>query len=145
MNEGIKIHTLEDTSKYRSALYYFCVWQAQVSLFEEKKKNNEQYDEKKYEYACAQLEQFRTELENCKANLDFKDGLAFMNDAEFDGFSIQNGKLIARVDNETIFNVLDPWYYGFPITANHRQFEVAHYIICMVEAETKKSIYPADL
>ena len=58
-------------------------------------------------------------------------------------FSIKNGKLISEVDNDAIFKVVDHGIMVFQLQLTIRQFEVAHYNICLTEAETKaKSLYP---
>jgi hypothetical protein len=80
-----------------------------------------------------------------KQAMGLDDGFSFLENNKFIGFSIQDGKLIKDVDNEQVYRIVDKWFYGFPITANHYQFEVASYIIALSEEEDRDGLYPDEL
>ena len=139
------VHSLKDLDWYRKSTYYLCMWLAQVQRFAEKLEKGEPFDKGLLVYAMNEVERYKEFFEQDKAKLGFTDGYDFLEDNEFIGFSIRNGRLISEVSNEQIFKVVDKWYYGFPATANHYQFEVAHYVVCLAEAEDKaKKIYPEE-
>ena len=138
-----KIFSLEEVGYYRDSVFNLCLWLAQVQRFAQMLENGTAFDRGLFVYACFQVEHYKELYEQDKARLGFTDGYQFMEDNEFIGFSIRDGRLISSVDNEDIFKIVDKWYYGFPANANHYQFEVAHYVVCLAEAEMKaKTIYP---
>ena len=141
-----KVHSLKDMEWYRRSVYNLCMWLAQVQRFAEKIEKGEPFDKGLFIYACSEAERYKEFFEEDKAKLGFEDGYDFLEDNEFIGFSIRNGKLISEVDNKGIFGIVDKWYYGFPVKANHYQFEVAHYVVHLAEADVNaKSIYPEDV
>ena len=146
MSEEIQIHSLQDIEWYRKSVFRLCLWLAQVQRFAEMLEKGIPFDKGLFVYACGEVERYKYLYEEDKAKLGFKGGYDFLEDNEFIGFSIRNGRLVSEVDNDAIFKIVDKWYYGFPANANHYQFEVAHYVVCLAEADLKaKSIYPEDI
>lgn len=138
-----KVYSLEELDWYRKSVFNLCLWLAQVQRFAQMLEKGEPFDRGLFMYACCEAERYKQFYEEDKAKLGFTDGYDFMEDNEFIGFSVHGGRLISEVDNSEIFKIVDKWYYGFPATANHYQFEVAHYVVCLAEADIKaKSIYP---
>ena len=145
MSEEIKVYGLKDINWYRRSVYNLCLWLAQVQRFAEMIEKGQNFDRALFVYACCQVERYKDFYEEDKGKLGFTDGYDFLEDNEFIGFSIRNGRLISQVSNEEIFKIIDKWYYGFPATANHYQFEVAHYVACLAEASIQaKRIYPEE-
>ena len=141
-----KAHSLEDVKNYRESVYYLCLWLAQVQRFAQKLEKKEPFDRGLFVFAVSEAARFKNFYEEDKGKLGFSDGYDFMEDNEFIGFSIKDGRLVSEVSNEEIFNIVDKWYYGFPATANHYQFEVAHYVVNLAEAVSQaKKIYPKEV
>lgn len=145
MGEQMKVFSLQEVDWYRRSIYNLTVWLAQVQRFAEKIQNKEPFDRGLFVYACSEVEKYKDFFEQDKGKLGFTDGFQFMEDNEFIGFSIRNGKLISEVPDSEVFKIVDKWYYGFPANANHYQFEVAHYVVALAEAEKKaKELYPVE-
>lgn len=127
-------------ARYKSALAGLCYYAAWLSKVKEQIKTGEVIDEGKLEFYCTRVEVCKRHLLECKEALGYSDGLAFMNNANFAGFSIKNGELIG--DRANIYKILMPWYNNFPEKGNNFLFEVANFLLAFeaVEDEGKPLI-----
>lgn len=132
-----KIISSETLDDYISYVYDMCIYMAELQKFSDKLKKGEQFKRSLFVYACEMVCLSKEKLIQLKKELGFDDAFAFLEDNSFIGFSIKDGRLLREegVTDEDIFSICDKWYYGFPATANHYQFEVANYVIALAETD----------
>ncbi len=126
MSEAV---SLEQVKKYRYNTQKLCLWLREVQHFADAKAAGHEIDQGKFIYACKMCEEFKARFLESKEALGYDDRFAFMEDNKFFGFSIENGRFVGNVSKEEIFEIVDKWFYGFPETANHYQFEVSYYVL----------------
>jgi hypothetical protein len=131
---------------YKDATEQLCICLAHIQRLSDMFQKRIPFDKAKLVYVCTAAEMQKKRFITAKKNLGYDDGFQFLEDNRFNGFSVEGGKLISEVSNEEIFKVCDKWFYGYPNTANHYQFEVATYVICLAEVEhTVASMYPEGM
>lgn len=116
--------------RYRVALAGLCSCCAELVTVKEQMKNGEIIEPFMVQNLCDKLSYSKTEFIDAKEALGFNDGLAFMEDNRFAGFSIENGCLIGNP--EKAYLILRPWYENFPEKGNNYQFEVANYLLAFI-------------
>lgn len=131
---------------YKEATKQLCLSLAHIQRLSDMLQKRIPFDKAKLVYMCSAAEESKKRFIISKKNLGYDDGFQFLEDNRFNGFSVENGKLVSDVSNEEIFKVCDKWYYGYPNSANHYQFEVAVYVISLAEVEsTAKVVYPEGM
>ncbi len=131
--------------RYRYTVLQLCLWLAQIQKMSDALSKGMPVDKRKYVYACSMLADYKKYFLDDKQALGFDDGFSFLEDNKFIGFYIKDGKLYKEVDNEEIYKIVDKWFYGFPISANHYQFEVSVYVVALSEENTRAGLYPEDM
>ncbi|WP_161487344.1 hypothetical protein [Butyrivibrio hungatei] len=104
----------------------------------------EDFDKEKFIYACKMCEQYKLDFISSKESLGFTDKFEFMETNHFVGFSIVDGKFVGDVTDEQLFAITDKWYYGFPVSANHYQFEVSCYAMTQFDTEDRTGMLYKD-
>jgi len=136
---------LED---YRDAMGTLVTFLAQLNKFADKVKKGEPFERALFVYSCERICYAKRAILDAKAKMGFTDKFTFLEDNNFIGFSIKDGRLIRDegVTDKDIFKICDKWFYGFPATANHYQFEVASYVCALVEVDLfgEYGYYPED-
>ncbi len=134
----------ELVQEYGYNTLWLCLWLREIQNFADRKERGEEFDKEKFVYACRMCEKFKNLFLGSKAKLGYDDKFEFMEDNNFFGFSIKNGRFIGNVSKEEIFKIVDKWYYGFPETANHYQFEVSMYVLTMSDDEDRNDVLYED-
>ena len=126
--------------RYKTSLAGFCYYAAWLAKTKEQITSGEMIDENKIEFYCSRVELLKKYLLECKEKLGYTDGLAFMNNANFAGFSLKNGELTG--DRANIYKILMPWYKDSLAGGNNFQYEVANYLLAFeaVEDDLKLTI-----
>lgn len=122
--------------EYKSALAGLCYYAATLADIKERVSDGEILDAQKFEFFCERLAVCKRHFLQAKEKLGYTDGLAFLNNANFAGFSIRNGVLLGN--REHIYKILMPWYNGFPEQGNNFQYEVATYLLAFESIEDEK-------
>lgn len=131
--------------QYKYTTLQLTLWLAQMQKFADRLEKGLPVNKKKYVYAASMLADYKKYFLEDKKALGFDDGFQFLEDNRFIGFYIQDGKLHKEVDNDEIYRIVDKWFYGFPVSANHYQFEVATYVVSLSEEKTREGFYPKEL
>lgn len=134
----------ELVQEYGYNTLWLCLWLRELQNYADKKERGEELDKERLIYACKQCEHFKGLFLKSKEKLGYDDKFDFMEDNNFFGFSIKNGRFIGDVSNEEIFKIVDKWYYGFPDTANHYQFEVSTYVLTMADDTDRTDVLYKD-
>lgn len=127
--------------RYKMSLAGLCSCCANMVTINEKMTNGEIVDETYLEKLCKHLSYCKEEFLSAKEELGFNDGLDFMQDAHFAGFSLEHGCI--HGNTEKAYILLRPMRENFPETANNYQYEVATYLLAMLDMEASKHEVPA--
>lgn len=137
--------SIDLTKKYRYNTQKLCLWLRELQNFADMKERGEEFDKDKLIYACKMCERWKKLFLESKEALGYTDRFDFMENNNFFGFSIKNGRFISEVSKKEILNTVNKWFYGYPETANHYQFEVSYYVIALAhDIEEMDDVLYAD-
>lgn len=142
---GDAILDKERVTMYKNSTLQLCLWLAQIQKMSDALEKGQKVDKRKFVYASSMLADYKKYFLEDKQALGFDDGFSFLEDNKFIGFSIKDGRFISDVSNEEVYKIVDKWFFGFPVTANHYQFEVANYVVALSEEKTREGFYPKYL
>ncbi len=134
----------ELVKRYKHNTLWLCLWLKELQNYADKKACGEEFDKDKFIYACKMCEKWKKALLESKEVLGYTDRFQFMEDNNFLGFSIKNGRFVGDVSDEEIFSIVDKWFYGFPDTANHYQFEVSVYVLTLSDVDDRTDVLYKD-
>ena len=138
------MYTLEQLKEYGYNALWLCLWRRELNNYEDKKLNGEAFDQRKYEYACENFERYKNLFLASKKSLGYTDELDFMKDYEFENFSIKNGRYVGNLTDSEIFAATDKWFYGYPDIADHKQFEISHYVLVLSDPNDRTNVLYKD-
>ena len=135
MPDVIKLDVLEE---YKDNVKSLCQYLSRMQWYADKQKRGEKFKRALFVYCCERVITCKTNVLALKKQLGFTDELTFLEDNNFIGFSIKDGHLNLDdgITNSDVFKIVDKWFFGFPATANHYQFEVANFVVALAEVET---------
>ena len=125
----------EIVATYKEILEYFCVYNAEVLRMAKKMEKGEDIDRQKLVFASLQLADYKEYLLKCKEVIGFTDGLLFLEDNLFAGFSIEDGKLTGN--KEDVYEGTKRWAdcdMNDPAFSNYK-YEVAVYARTLADPE----------
>ena len=79
--------------------------------------------------AIALNETATKELTTIKQELGYQNGFNFTEDQQYMGFGVRNGRFYGN--REAVLDVVKPFIYGFPDSANNYQFEASMFVLCL--------------
>lgn len=113
--------------EYRMLVSYFNALNKKVHEIREAIEDGEMIDTTEAVTSIDNLARVKEQLTKVKTELGFTDELAFLEDATFAGFRIENGIIIGSKSSALATAI--KWRKGFPEQYNNIFFEVASYII----------------
>lgn len=122
-------------TRYRVALAGLCSCCAELAHVKTRMIDGEVILDEEVQLICEKLSYSKEEFLRAKESLGFTDGLAFMENNRFAGFSIRDGCLIG--DPSKAYLILRPWYED-PAKVNNYQFEVANYLLAFMGLHTSQ-------
>lgn len=134
----------KDIRAYKWFARKLCLYAAEVQRCADAAEEGRALDKRCLTYALAKLDGYRRLTLECMNILGYKGGIQFMEDNEFIGFSIKQGRLFMEDDKEVVLNTCKKWVYGFPEEANYYQYAVAMYCIALAfpDAVSREDLYP---
>lgn len=124
-------------TRYRIALAGLCSCCAQMAAINKRMVDGKPVSENEVAYLCDRLDYSRHELLVAKEALGYNDGLSFMEDCRFKGFSIKDGCL--EGNPKDVYKIIRPWYMNFPKEGNNYRFEVANYLLAFMSLSNEHS------
>lgn len=122
--------------RYKLSLAGLCSCCANMVTVNEQMNHGEIIDEAYLQKLCKRLSYCKEEFLSAKEELGYMDGLDFMQDAHFAGFSLKDGRI--HGNTEKAYIILRPMRERFPDKANNYQYEVATYLLAMLDMELSK-------
>lgn len=112
------------SNSYETSLACLCKQSARLSLLKDRLLAGEEVSELPELLQIMEFSKEKLLLE--KEKLGYSDGLAFMEDNNFRGFSVREGQLFG--DTQYLLRICMPWYEN---AKNNYQYEVANYLIAL--------------
>lgn len=123
--------------QYKDALAIFCKWYTRLVRVCEKAVDGEVIDIEKSVALAQKVAEVKSELEAVKNNEGFSSGLAFLEDANYRGFRIENGQIVgSKVE---AFKMANDYCNKFAKgTTPEIFYEVANLIFFLVEPDIEE-------
>jgi len=129
------------TEEYKNSLSLLCRQSAKVDMYIDMyKKRNKTVTKEVLLDNFFLLAEAKSDFLKEKEKLGFNDGLSFMDDCSFAGFSFQNGCL--QGDYENLTKILIPWVEGDACDADHYRYEVGTLLLSHYFMKTEQ--YPGQ-
>ena len=129
----------DDVIVFKDSVRHLCLYIAEVQHMAEVLEKGGRISRKRLIYALSCIGSYRKFTLRVMERMGIDDGLSFLEDNEFDGFSVKHGRIYAD-DRGKVLVVCRKWMEGFPDTANWYQFAAAMYALCLANAETESLI-----
>ena len=117
-------------NEYKNVLAVFCQY---ISILNQqmdlKERLHEEFDSELINETLKRVSKYKEKLLAIKKELGLPGGLDFLDDNNYDGFSISNGRFYGDAARASL--VTEKWLSGFPKTANNYQYEAAVYVMFM--------------
>lgn len=136
-------YSQELLKRYRSSVTWLCCYLAQMQKFAELKVAGIDPPKKKLVYATSMAQRYMGYLLQDKEAMGLHDGLEFLGNNNFDGFSIIDGAFHGNKDR--VMPVVGKWVKGFPDSADNYEYEVAIYALALAFSDEKTGLYPKCL
>lgn len=122
----------DDISNFKDAVRHLCVYSAQVQLMADALKRGESVSSKVLAFSLARVKCYRGYVLEDLNRMGIKaKGIEFMEDNEFFGFSIKEGKILLTERRDVVMETCRKWIYGFPDSANWYQYGAAMYALAL--------------
>ena len=133
-----------DLNAYKWYARKLCIYAAEVQRFSDAAREGKKIDRRCLTYALAKLKGYRRFTLQSMNMLGIKGGIDFMEDNEFIGFSIKQGRLYIEDDRDVVLYTCKKWAEGFPDEANYYQYAVAMYCIALAfpDVLNLEDLYP---
>ena len=138
-----------DIISYKDHVRRLCVHAGQLDRLARKAESGcmTNTDRRMLAFSLSMVSGYKSHLLRVVARMGIEDGLSFMEDNEYIGFSVKNGRLYLEEDRERVLETCRKWVYGFPGEADYYQYAAGMYAICLAYADTVDltTLYPASI
>ena len=137
----------DDVIAYRNYVRHLCLYSAEVQRMTGMLEKGGQVNKKLLVYALSMVKGYRIALMQVMNRMGIGGSLDFMEDNEFIGFSVRQGRLILEGSRKAVLDVCRKWIDGFPDEANYYQYAVGMYCLALAYADTldKNFLFPEHL
>ena len=124
---------------FKDSVRHLCLYAADVQHMSDVIEKGGTVNRKRIIYALSKIGSYRSYTLQVMERMGIDGGLSFMEDNEFDGFSVKKGRLTTK-SRDQVLRVCRKWLAGFPERANWYQFAAAMYALCLANADTEALI-----
>ena len=134
----------DDIIVYKDSVRNLCVYTAEVQRFTEALDKGQRISRRCLTYALSKVKSYHRITRQVMNRMGIPGDIEFMEDNEFLGFSIKQGRLTLEDTRDVVFDTCLKWIEGFPDEANHYQYAVAMYCLALAYPDTLKleNFYP---
>ncbi len=138
----------EDVNNYKDAVRKLCVYTAQAQNLTEILKGGGSVNSDFLKYTLCGIKVSRNYVLsylNCMGVATKE--ISFMEDNEYFGFSIKQGRILLASPRNVVLDTVCKWLDGFPDTANWYQYGAAFYALALAfpDSVDLSRYYPAEL
>lgn len=123
-------------SDYQAIVSQFCVLLAKFTHIHDQLVNNESVTPAAVDELTDKICNYQKALLAVKDRLNYTDGLSFLDDCKFRGFTLSQGKIEGLTDD--LIRFVTPWVMDYPSnTTNNYKFEVGSLLIALAHEQIK--------
>lgn len=121
---------------YQAIVSHFCVLLARLAAANKRIKNGESVELAYLDALTDQVLSYQKALLVVKDRLEYSDGLSFLEDCKFRGFTLQDGQIEGETEN--LIRFVTPWVMEFPSeSTNNYKFEVGSLLIALAHEQVQ--------